>query len=268
MIDSTELFLYIARFLLGSSLLLGAVWSLEKVGLLANRDLADICYKTAIGASFLLLLPGSAHFAPQITLPTPLMASLPIKASQQVIPQDAAPVTITNITEPVNTSIDNKSQAPINSPATLPDFLIIPAIIAILALASLILTYMGAVRSLGQRQRVSADHQAFRVLFDICDKANIKATPYLTWSQQIQSPLCLPTGEICLPQWALEADLAENELQSLIAHEVAHLKRRDPIILLTLHALTRLFFLQPLLGRVNVSYIVLLRSILFTSKAL
>ena len=256
--DTLDWLLYFARFLLGSTLLLGGVWLLERFGFLKHRDLSDLCWKAAVIASFALLLPPTASFAPQLTLQGSAGEYIQqmarpdnTVATRQPISQQSQPET----TQPTPTkppqsvgqaaSIPTRNHQNTATSWQIPSWLLWPLIIAALALISLSITYFMAVRSLGQRTRVSADHQAFRLLFDICDKADIKATPYLTRTSRIDSPLCLPSGEICLPEWALN-DLPDHELRGLIAHEVAHLKHNDPIKLLVLHALTRLFFLQPL----------------------
>jgi hypothetical protein len=51
-------------------------------------------------------------------------------------------------------------------------------------------------------------------------------------------------AEICLPPWALE-QLGDSELSSVIAHETAHLERRDPFWLLMVALTTRVFWFQP-----------------------
>lgn len=250
--DTTEILLYLARFFIGSTLLLGTVWLLEKTHIIKNRDLADVSWKSAVVASFLLLLPATADFAPQITLTQQTGSYI----DELITPQPVDSTRQKEVTQPVSVDtgpVDTDKPLVLTKPPSedssfnwhIPSFLVIPGILAILALLSLLLTYKSAIRSLGPRQRVNPDHQAFLLLFDVCQSADIKATPYLTWTKRIQSPLCLPTGEICLPEWTLQG-IPDKELKSLIAHEVAHLRHRDPIKLLILHALTRLFFLQPL----------------------
>ena len=53
-------------------------------------------------------------------------------------------------------------------------------------------------------------------------------------------------GEICLPQQALTQLDAEQQA-ALLAHELAHVARRDPLWLLLSGALECLFFFQPLI---------------------
>jgi hypothetical protein len=65
----------------------------------------------------------------------------------------------------------------------------------------------------------------------------------------LHSPVALPAlsraGEICLPE-RVRAELDGEVQESLLAHELAHLRRRDPLWRLALAAFERIFFLQPL----------------------
>lgn len=119
------------------------------------------------------------------------------------------------------------------------------AVIAALAALTLTFAYMVAVKALGSRVRVTAEDEANRTLREICEKADIRHVPYLSRSSDLKSPVCLPRREICLPDWAFD-DLPKEELRSLLAHEVGHMVRRDPLMLMFLQMLSRLFFFQPL----------------------
>jgi biopolymer transport protein ExbD len=67
----------------------------------------------------------------------------------------------------------------------------------------------------------------------------------LTSCPGIGSPVALGSSEICLPERA-GRDLSMGELEALMAHELAHLERRDSIWLTTIHVLERVLFPQPL----------------------
>jgi len=117
--------------------------------------------------------------------------------------------------------------------------------LALLAVAALIFSYRSAVKNLGSRNRVHAEDPSNKALRAICTKADIKHVPYLSRSSNIQSPVCLPRREICLPDWAFET-MPDTEFKSLLAHELGHMVRRDPIMLMALQLLSRIFFFQPL----------------------
>ena len=52
--------------------------------------------------------------------------------------------------------------------------------------------------------------------------------------------------EICIPPRA-ERDLLDEEIEAMLAHEIAHARRRDPLLLSLCRATEILFFFQPLL---------------------
>jgi HEAT repeat protein/beta-lactamase regulating signal transducer with metallopeptidase domain len=67
----------------------------------------------------------------------------------------------------------------------------------------------------------------------------------LTSSNAISSPVALGLNEICVPEAAI-TELDEDQQRGLLAHELAHLERRDPVWLDAISMLERVFFFQPL----------------------
>ena len=67
----------------------------------------------------------------------------------------------------------------------------------------------------------------------------------LTLSECLTSPVALGTDEICLPSRAL-AELDPIRMESILAHELAHLVRRDPSWLTIARVIEAVFFFQPL----------------------
>ncbi len=62
-----------------------------------------------------------------------------------------------------------------------------------------------------------------------------------TWS----SPIVTPNKVICLPDWTLR-ELAPKQLEMMVAHEVAHIQRDDPVLSIAYRFLTTAFFFQPM----------------------
>lgn len=67
----------------------------------------------------------------------------------------------------------------------------------------------------------------------------------VTASPALASPVALGRREVCLPQRALR-ELDAGELEAMLAHELAHLERRDPAWFLLAHVIERALCLQPL----------------------
>jgi beta-lactamase regulating signal transducer with metallopeptidase domain len=70
----------------------------------------------------------------------------------------------------------------------------------------------------------------------------------LSVSASLRSPIALSSNEICLPVRALE-EFSTSELQASMAHELAHIVRRDPFWLRVYALYESVFFFQPFLRR-------------------
>jgi bla regulator protein blaR1 len=100
------------------------------------------------------------------------------------------------------------------------------------------------LRSIGPR--TSADHTlAGNALRHLVREGHITRRIYLTLSDSLTSPVALGGDEICLPSRAL-SELDPVRIESILAHELAHLLRRDPAWLTVSRVIEALFFFQPL----------------------
>jgi Zn-dependent protease with chaperone function len=101
-------------------------------------------------------------------------------------------------------------------------------------------------RRLGSRVPITAGPLP-GALASLARRARLARAPLLTCSPALAAPLAVGwrRPEICLPLRAL-TDLTRDEQQAMLAHELAHLARRDPVWLLAARSLERLFFFQPL----------------------
>ena len=97
---------------------------------------------------------------------------------------------------------------------------------------------------LGDRHDVP-DGRLLDVLTELARDAGLRGTPRLTSTSRISSPVALGIGEICVPDTAL-TDLDLEQQRSLLAHELAHLARRDPVWLVAGSLIERVFWIQPL----------------------
>lgn len=80
---------------------------------------------------------------------------------------------------------------------------------------------------------------------DLCSKAELKKRPRLTASSHLRSPIALGHREICLPERAVDS-LTPQQQRGMLAHEMAHLLRRDPLWTLVVAVVEAVFFFQPL----------------------
>lgn len=118
------------------------------------------------------------------------------------------------------------------------------AVVALLLLARLGLRHALLLRALRGR-RVVRDGAAARMLAELRRSAGVWVPVRLTASPAIASPLVLGRREICVPE-RFVTELGPEEQRAALAHELAHLARRDPAWQLAALVLERVFFFQPL----------------------
>jgi HEAT repeat protein/beta-lactamase regulating signal transducer with metallopeptidase domain len=109
-----------------------------------------------------------------------------------------------------------------------------------------------AIRRLGHRRAVT-DRPLLEMLNQLRQTGGVVRHIRLTTAPGLTSPVALGGTEIVLPEVALsELDTAQQ--RSMLAHELAHLARRDPAWLAFACLLERALFLQPLnaLARVRI----------------
>ncbi len=112
----------------------------------------------------------------------------------------------------------------------------------------LVIVYLGRrlvlTGRIGDRRPVE-DAAVLAVLDSLRSSGEVASPVQLTASQAISSPVALGGSEICLPATALR-DLDAEQLRAMLAHELAHLVRRDPLWLVLACVLERALFFQPL----------------------
>ncbi|HVS19829.1 MAG TPA: M56 family metallopeptidase, partial [Planctomycetota bacterium] len=115
---------------------------------------------------------------------------------------------------------------------------------ALAALARLALDRRRLARALAGRLALR-DRAWTDDLRELSRSAGLTHRPRLSVAEGLSSPLALARGEIVVPARALR-ELARDEQRALLAHELAHLARRDPHWLALLGVVERVFWFQPL----------------------
>ena len=114
---------------------------------------------------------------------------------------------------------------------------------------------LGLVRLLGARRKLREDLGRRRLLVSgperemlrtLASSAGMRRPIRLTVSERLGSPIAIGHDEICLPERAL-IELRPQEIQSALAHELAHLVHRDPSWRSFTAGVSAVFFFQPLL---------------------
>jgi beta-lactamase regulating signal transducer with metallopeptidase domain len=99
-------------------------------------------------------------------------------------------------------------------------------------------------RQLGERREI-ADGPLVAMLGSLQAAAGVRRPIRLTVSSELAGPVAMGAGEICLPERALTS-LSPAEQRAVLAHELGHLVRQDPLWLGLSVACESVFFFQPL----------------------
>lgn len=255
---SANLLSWLLTYAAHSTLLLGLAWLVSRR--VQTHAVKDVLWKTAlVGALVTVSLQranwaGSSAATWSVPLemsaapaPAPVVAEPPAalptaaKHSQRTISStriEALPADATPATPP-----DMPSQAASRTSAT-PLILLGWACIA----ALLVLRFLAARwrLALGFGRRLPVTDPALTVMLaGLRLEAGIRRTIRLTHASGLSSPVAFGYSEICLPD-AVLTDLEAEQQRSVLAHELAHLSRLDPLWLDLAGVLERLFFFQPL----------------------
>jgi beta-lactamase regulating signal transducer with metallopeptidase domain len=104
--------------------------------------------------------------------------------------------------------------------------------------------HAGTLRILGGRAPLDGTPISDRMRA-LLARVGVRQRVELSCSDRIASPVALAGSEVCLPRRALmELDPAEQD--SMLAHEIAHLVRRDPQWLIAARVIETVLFMQPL----------------------
>lgn len=96
-----------------------------------------------------------------------------------------------------------------------------------------------------QGRRDVIEDPVLESFLDLCSKAALKKRPRLTASTHLRSPIALGRREICLPERAVDS-LSPQQQHGMLAHEMAHLLRGDPLWSVGVAVVEAAFWFQPL----------------------
>jgi len=251
-------FAWLLTYLLHSTLLLGLAWLASKP--LARWSVAaeEAVWKIAlIGALLTASLQFAAGWEPaagrwslaQAPQAQPVaVEAVAIPAAREAAPP-AVPFRFAPTAVPAPAPVAVREAAP-SAPSFRPS---VPSmILGLWALGAAVLlgaygrSYLKIQRRLRTRPRVVGGN-VLNQLRDLSIEAGLDRPVRLSCSSRVPVPLALGLREpeICLPPRAL-AGLTEEQQEGMLAHELAHLVRRDPVWLMISHVLAGVLFFQPL----------------------
>jgi len=262
-VSSTAL-AWLLTYAIHSTVLLAIVWLLARTRRL-SPGAAEILWKSAmVGAILTTSLQLSFDVRPAGTVvmrdggwgmgdatseirdaaggaqnPQPAVARQP-NASQLPAPASRLP----HPAVLMQTSPDPATQRPALAITTSSAAVFTWALVAIILGLTYVARRLILVGRLGDRRDVT-DGPMFDLLTELAGDTELRTMPRLTSTSRISSPVALGIDEICVPETAL-TELDRDQQRSLLAHELAHLTRRDPVWLVAGSLIERVFWIQPL----------------------
>jgi HEAT repeat protein/beta-lactamase regulating signal transducer with metallopeptidase domain len=237
------LFTWLLTYAIHSTLLLGIAWLVTRRFRLEPAA-SDLLWKVALLAS---LVTGTIQS--RLELRTPAAMTLPAAA----LPHVAPPPPRVNA-QPVSPALETGTQngGEIRRSATsgtrLPSLpLVVVLLWVVVALASSLYYVARSLILVGRLadRRPVGDGPLVATLADLQRTSGYRRRVRLTMARTISSPVALGLSEICVPELAL-SELGAEQQRSMLAHELAHLARRDSLWLAGASLIERIFFFQPL----------------------
>src|SRR5205809_1688854 len=236
---ASSLLAWLLTYLIHSTALLGVAWLVTRRRRLEPAA-SDLLWKVALLAS---LVTGTIQS--RLELSTPAAVTLPVATLPQAAPlnQPAAPAS--DAGKPgVQPPVRQATGASVSRAPSLA--LVVVLLWGAIALGSS-LYYVARrlilVGRLADRRTVS-DGPLAATLAELQRTAGYRRRVHLTMARTISSPVAGSLRDICVPELAL--DLGSEQQRSMLAHELAHLARRDSLWLAGASLIERCFFFQPL----------------------
>ena len=260
---SAEIAAWLLTYAIHSTLLLGIVWLVTSRGLVRSHFVQDVFWKAALVGGLVTATAqtmGRPAWTTSLTLAAPAAAApaergveRPAKpalrtelADDASAPLPPAPIADGHVASEAPSTPQAAAEA--TTPAARPPLATVLlgawAVLAAVALAGFGIAHLRLARRLGRRE--SLGPAPLRSLLEsLCEAADIRRPIRLTRSEGLASPVALGRSEICVPT-AVITDLDAPQQCSVLAHELAHLTRNDPLWLTAACIIERVFFFQPL----------------------
>lgn len=254
-------FVWILTYAVHSTILIVSVWALLKLfpkvplrlqeslwrvalfGGLATATVALMADVEPLGGR--LALPATLQTQVAATVPTPVIDPV---VTRKITQHDAGDVRITTVQETKPAVVAAVASVP-RKPSKWP--WVVVGLAGVGGLLALLRLGVGARRTeakLRGRRDVIED-PILEKFFELVDTAGLKKEGKrrvrLTASPHLRSPVALMRREVVIPERAIER-LTPSQQHGMIAHELAHLQRRDPQWALVTAVFEAAFVFQPL----------------------
>src|SRR5213083_1467634 len=239
---ASSLLAWLLTYLIHSTVLLGVAWLVTQRRRLEPAT-SDLLWKVALLAS---LVTGTIQS--RLELATPAAVRLPVATVPQTAPLNQPPAPVSDPANPSGQSPATVRDATGGSVSRAPS---LPLVVVLLwgatALGSSLYYFARRLILMGRLadRRAVSDGPLATALAELQRTTGYRRRVHLTMARTISSPVALGLSEICVPELAL-SELGAEQQRSMLAHELAHLARRDSLWLAGASLIERCFFFQPL----------------------
>src|SRR5256886_380255 len=237
---ASSLFAWLLTYLIPSTVLLGVAGLVPRRGRLEPAA-RELLWKVALVAG---LVTGTIQSRVQlrtraaVTLPASASPAAPSVREPAIVPSNESPVGPTSPTSRTSTtSAALRAALPLLT-------VLLWAAVALGSSLYYVARRLILVGRLADRRAVS-DGPLAATLAELQRSTGYRHRVHLTMARTISSPVALGLSEICVPELAL-SELGVEQQRSMLAHELAHLARRDSLWLGGASLIERFFFFQPL----------------------
>jgi HEAT repeat protein/beta-lactamase regulating signal transducer with metallopeptidase domain len=240
---ASSLLAWLLTYLIHSTVLLGVAWLVSRRWRLEPAA-SDLLWKVALLAP---LITGTVQS--RLELATPAAVRLPV--AQPATPTDPGRqpgVQAREATDPASETPGFRPGVVGSQPSRGPSLpLVVVALWGLNALASSLYYVARRLILIGRLadRRAVNDGPLAATLAELRMTTGYRRRVRLTMARTISSPVALGLSEICVPELAL-SELGMEQQRSMLAHELAHLARRDSLWLAGASLIERVFFFQPL----------------------
>lgn len=261
---------WLLTYLVHSTLLLGAAWSITRTLERRALPVQELLWKVALvgglataslqvglgltpltGSISLTGSPAAIEATSIATEPSSLGAMATIQEAVVSTTQNPAPETTSRVAAPPSVSPDMAEPESTSFLSSISSVSWTGFLTGLWLLGAALLTGVLGLRYLVLSRRLQGRSEvtggAVARLFHVLAEAARRPQTRLTSSSRVPAPLArgVVQPEVCVPVRVL-SDLTPEQQETLLAHEMGHVARRDPAWLLFTRVIECVFFLQPL----------------------
>src|SRR5204862_893529 len=235
---ASSLLAWLLTYLIHSTVLLGLAWVVTRRWRLEPAA-SDLLWKVALLAG---LVTGTIQSRLELATPAAVTLSVAARPQAPTLGQPAAPAT--EVAGTPGSRPGSVGPTPSRAPA-LP--LVVVLLWGAIALGSSLYYVARRLILVGRLadRRLVSDGPLAATLAELQRTTGYRRRVHLTMARTISSPVALGLSEICVPELAV-SELGAEQQRSMLAHELAHLARRDSLWLAGASLIERVFFFQPL----------------------